>query len=69
MKDKDMISGILLAITLIEGAANATAMIASIRSKLDEARQNGQAVSLHDLASLQESNQSLTQDVLDLLEG
>ncbi len=68
MKDDKMLSGILLAITLIETAANATVMIGSIRAKLDDARAEGRDITLFELAELQKSNQRLTEEVLDLLE-
>ena len=69
MKDEEMISGILLAITLIETAANATVMISDIRSKLETARAEGRAITLDELAELQLGNQRLTAEVLALLEG
>ena len=69
MRNDDMVSGILLAISLIETATNATTMMGSIRGKLDQARAEGRDITLDELASLRESNQTLTQEVLNLLEG
>lgn len=68
MKDDEMITGIMLAITLIETAANGAVMIASIRQKLEQARAEGRDINLHELADLQQTNQRLTDEVLDLLE-
>lgn len=69
MKDDKMLQGILLAITLIETAANAAAMVASIRTRLDVARSEGRDITLEELAELQKANQNLTREVLDLLES
>lgn len=68
MKEDQVVSGILLALTLIETAANAATMIGAIRVKIEQARAEGRDITLHELAELQKSNQRLTDEVLALLE-
>lgn len=61
--------GIQLALTLLDGVANATASISKMNAAIRLARSEGRAITLEELSEIARGNRALTADVLKLLDG
>lgn len=61
--------GIQLALTLLDGVANATATVTKMNAAIKLARSEGRAVTLEELSEIARGNRALTDEVLKLLDG
>jgi hypothetical protein len=61
--------GIQLALTLLDGVANATVSITKMNAAITLARSEGRAITLEELSEIARGNRALTDEVLKLLDG
>lgn len=61
--------GIQLALTLLDGVANATVAITKMNAAITLARSEGRAITLEELSEIARGNRELTEEVLSLLDG